>query len=457
VSTSSHGITRGQGYSRRVANARSEPYPATLEAGTEIGGGRYRVGAPISRGAMGAVHRAVDTGTGEEVAVKRLVDLTKVARFDIESRLLSCLSHPRIVRVIDHFKEASGYYLVMELVRGPDLGTLLAQDGAPGLPVPVVLDYAQQACEALFYVHSQRIVHRDVKPQNLILGYQGVVLVDFGVARELGEETGTAGVGTPRFMAPEILAGGAVSERSDVFSLAATISTLIAGKVPTYGKRHALRHLPGVTPQIDDALSAGMEFMPDRRIASIDSFARALGRPLEQRGGSSLGVSVPNESAAPSLMEAVVRTAAGVFDAAAASIALTDRGTEELVYLAAWGAGAREIVGVRLPRGEGIAGSVVVGGEAVYVAECRTDPRFAAAIAGGTGYVPITMLVVPLKRGSATIGALSLLDRRDGLPYSADDVSRATLFAELAVAALEHGSDNVLRRAGVLGQREPLP
>ena len=429
-----------------MANGPSDPLRTALDVGTEIGGGRYRIEAPISSGAMGAVHRAVDRDSGEEVAVKRLVDLTQVARFDIESRLLSYLSHPRVVRVVDHFNDASGYFLVMELVRGPDLGGVLEQEGTPGLRVPRVLDYAQQACEALFYVHSQGIVHRDVKPQNLILGEQGVVLVDFGVAREIGEDTGTAGVGTPRFMAPEIFAGGRSSERSDVFSLAATIATLIAGRPPAYGKGPGLRNVPGVTPPLEEALAAGMEFMPERRIATIDAFARALGRPIDRRQGESLGVSVKDAAVASSLLEAVVRTAAGVFDAAAASIALVDGPTDELVYLAAWGAGAPRIVGVRLPRGEGIAGAVTVGGEAQYVADCRTDARFAAAIASGTGYVPITMLVVPLKRGGTTVGALSLLDRRDGLPYGADDVSRATLFAELAVAALEHGPGGIRGR-----------
>jgi signal transduction protein with GAF and PtsI domain len=140
-------------------------------------------------------------------------------------------------------------------------------------------------------------------------------------------------------------------------------------------------------------------------------------------------------------MEAVVRTAAGVFDAAAASISLVEERTGELVYRSAWGAGAHEIVGVRLAPGQGIAGSVVASSEPTFVADCRNDERFAAAVAAGTGYVPITMLVVPLQRSGQTIGALSLLDRRDGNPYGAGDVSRAVLFAELAVAALEHGAD----------------
>jgi GAF domain-containing protein len=126
-----------------------------------------------------------------------------------------------------------------------------------------------------------------------------------------------------------------------------------------------------------------------------------------------------------------------VFEAAAASIALIDRTTQELVYQAAWGSGAKEIVGVRLPPGVGIAGAVVSAGEGQAVPECRSDPRFAAQIAAGTGYVPHTMVVVPLRRQGETVGVLSVLDRRDGGPYGPNDVIRAQLFAELAIAALD--------------------
>ena len=113
------------------------------------------------------------------------------------------------------------------------MGRLLKERGAPGLPVPDVIEYALQACEALRYVHEQQIVHRDVKPANLILGEDGIVLVDFGIARTLDPDvSGTIGVGTPRCMAPEILTGGVVSPRSDVFGLAATLLTLITGKPP---------------------------------------------------------------------------------------------------------------------------------------------------------------------------------------------------------------------------------
>src|SRR5206468_746410 len=127
---------------------------------------------------------------------------------------------------------------------------------------------------------------------------------------------------------------------------------------------------------------------------------------------------------------------AGIFTAAACSIALVDPITNELVYQASFGAGAKEIVGVRLPPGKGLAGSVVQSGEGFAVPDCRNDPRFQAQIAAGTGYVPYTMLVVPLKQGERTIGVLSVLDRRDGEPYTLDDLPRGELFAELTVTAL---------------------
>jgi GAF domain-containing protein len=277
------------------------------------------------------------------------------------------------------------------------------------------------------------------KKQPSTCGTDGVVLVDFGIARELSEEDqGTVGIGTPRFMAPEVFAGGTVSARSDVFGLAATLWTLIAGKPPVYADPTKLSDLvPEVPEELAQTITAGLELIPERRVASVAAFARALGSPMRRQAGQSLAISVERPYAPRTLMEGIVRTAAGVFEAAAASISLTDRTTDELVYQAAWGAGAREIVGVRLPPGAGIAGSVIARCEADAVHDCRTDSRFAAQIAAGTGYVPHTMAVVPLSRGDRAIGALSILDRRDGESYGADDLERAALFAELAITALD--------------------
>jgi len=417
----------------------NEPRTASQVLGRTLRG-RYRVVEPISAGAMGAVYRAIDVESDTEVALKQCTNPHHDQRFEAEARLLSALAHPRVVRIIDHFAAPTGQYLVMDLVRGIDLGVLLKQRGTPGLPVDQSIEYVRQTCEALSYVHDQQIVHRDVKPQNLILSENGVVLVDFGIARLLDEveQQGTVGIGTPRFMAPEVFAGGNVSARTDVFSVAATLWTLIAGRPPVYADPTKLSSIaPDVTPELERTIAAGLEMIPERRVASVAAFAMALGAPLRTETGVSLAVSIDDPDASRGLMEAVVHTAAGVFGAAAASICLVDETTGELVYQSAWGAGAREIVGVRLPPGTGIAGQVVSSGVAEAVPDCRTDPRFAARIAAGTGYVPYTQLVVPLQRAGRSIGALAILDRRDGRAYRNDDLEPATLFADLAVKALD--------------------
>jgi len=344
-----------------------------LADGTELNG--YRIESPLSAGAMGAVYRAVRSDDEIPVAIKRLLDTRHLARFEIEARLLSTLHHPRVVNVVDYFTHDTGVYLVMEMIKGSDLGGILKDQAGAGIRVDDAIEYTRQACEALQYVHEQQIVHRDVKPANLIDApdKDGVVLVDFGVARLLGDEEevdqGTVGIGTPRFMAPEVFAGGNVSPRSDVFSLAATLWTLLTGKPPVYGDPTPLSQVaPGASPELEQCLRSGLELLPERRIASAAAFASALGVPLAASRGESLALSaVDRPDIAPNLLEAIVKTAAGVFEAAACSIALVDPVTDELVYQASWGAGAKEIVGVRLPPGKGLAGSVVQSGEALAV------------------------------------------------------------------------------------------
>jgi eukaryotic-like serine/threonine-protein kinase len=399
--------------------------------------GRYEVVAPISSGAMGAVYRALDREAGREVAVKRLLDVRHAARFEIEARLLASLSHPRLVKVLDHASDEHGAYIVMELVEGIDLGAMLKRDGDPGLTVGDSIEFARHGCEALQYVHDQQILHRDVKPENLILCDGEIVLVDFGISQLHDPvRAATIGVGTPGYIAPEVAFGGRTSPRSDVYGLAATLWTLIVGNPPLQSLRGAISTIaPQVSPALESTLAAGLEDEPARRIASADAFARALGAPLET-SGSSLALSVESPAAPRNLVESVVRAAARIFDAASASIALRDPQTGELVYTAAWGAAADEIVGVRLAPGAGLAGAVATSGEPLAIPDCRNDPRWESQIAESTGYIPHTMLIVPLLRGTEAVGALSILDRRDGEPYDVDQIEAASLFAEIALSTI---------------------
>ncbi|MBJ7331484.1 MAG: protein kinase [Solirubrobacteraceae bacterium] len=395
-------------------------------------GGRYELGEPIASGAMGTVHRGLDRETGDAVAIKRVADASHARRLDIEARVLARLRHPRIVRYLDHVVTDRGVHLVMALVDGDDLAAVTRERGTPGLPLDDAVALTAQAGEALHYLHGEHTLHRDVKPENLVLSADGVVLVDFGIAREELEGTGTLAIGSPGFMAPESLTGSA-SPRTDVYGLAATLWALLHGVPPRIGQK---ARIPGGTlpPEIAEALDDALDPDPVRRTATVAELLARIGAPLDGVAGRPLTIAVGTETGASEPLAALARTAAAVLDAAAVSVALVDPADGALTYRAAWGAGADEVIGMRLPAGEGLAGAVVAEGRALRVPDCRTDPRFSAATADRTGYVPYTMLVVPLRAGAQVVGVLSALDRRDGAPLDADDERRAEALAELAVA-----------------------
>ncbi|MGA2008589.1 MAG: protein kinase [Solirubrobacteraceae bacterium] len=399
--------------------------------------GRYEIEDVLGTGATSTVYRARDTGDGTRVALKRPSAPGDDANWEIEARLLSELSHPGLASLVDHFEEPTGVYnIVMRLVEGIDLARLRWDQGGQGLPVRDVMRWIGQACETVQYLHDQQIVHGDVKPRNLVGGGERVVLVDFGLATRMsGEGTGARG-GTPGYMAPEVFAGEAVSFRSDVFAIAASAWDLITGRPPSYGEDRTLAAIPDATPELEKALHAGLAFRPEERIESAAALAEVSGMRTEAPTGASLAVSIARKGLKRPLLEAIVRAAAGVFEAAAASIALADPSGGHLTYVAAWGAGARNVVGLELTRGQGIAGAAAESGQAQIVARCRTDPRFALEVARSTTYVPHTMLVLPLRRNGTVAGVLSLLDRRGGDQFGVDDLPRAELFAAVAAASL---------------------
>jgi len=138
--------------------------------GTRLG--RYEIDATLSGGNMGSVYRAHDVETGASVVLKRVHENGHASGFNLtaaktEARLLSFLRHPRVAVVVDHFHDPDGHYtLVTGFVEGPDLQRVLWDRGKPGLPVAEVLERAHEALDALAYIHSQQVVHADVKPAN---------------------------------------------------------------------------------------------------------------------------------------------------------------------------------------------------------------------------------------------------------------------------------------------------
>ncbi len=181
--------------------------------------GRYRLERVLGRGGMGTVYAAHDDVLGRDVAVKVLdltsADTTAMARFAFEARTLASLQHPHIVAVHDFGTDASTAWLVMPLLPGPDLQTLVNERGP--LPLDAVTRYGGQAATALAAAHRAGIVHRDVKPANLMLTADGsVVLLDLGIAR-LADATATGGqgpltstgliLGSVPYLAPEVISG----------------------------------------------------------------------------------------------------------------------------------------------------------------------------------------------------------------------------------------------------------
>lgn len=212
-----------------------------LHPGSRLG--HYTLIASLGAGGMGEVYRAHDTRLGRDVALKvlseaRLTDALARARFEREMAIVARLAHPRICNLLDVGHDGDRVYFVMELLHGETLATHLDRAGAQGLPLDEALDIAMGVCDALAYAHQHGVVHRDVKPANIMLTADGVKLLDFGVAKLL-EPDATADAkadtsslsipGTPAYMAPEQIDGRA-DPRADLFSLGAVLYEMLAGQ-----------------------------------------------------------------------------------------------------------------------------------------------------------------------------------------------------------------------------------
>jgi tRNA A-37 threonylcarbamoyl transferase component Bud32 len=205
--------------------------------------GRYIIVRTVDKGGMGAVYEATDTMTGHRrVAVKEMsqskLDAHQLAaaqqRFRQEAEMLSHLSHPRLPRVYDFFSESGRSYLVMEFINGETLQKKLDRSPNHRLPVGMVIDYAQQLCEVLSYLHRQSwpIIFRDLKPSNvMVTANNQVYLIDFGIARLFNGRADTEQLGTPGYSPPEQHTGS-TTPLSDLYSLGATLHYCLTGHNP---------------------------------------------------------------------------------------------------------------------------------------------------------------------------------------------------------------------------------
>lgn len=219
-------------------------------SGRSLGGGRFEMGQLLGSGSAGDVYRATHNALRRAVAVKVLhpsLEASKDfgARFHAEALAVSRLDHPNVLRVLDYGQEPEGMlYIVMELLEGRDLDSVLRDDGP--LELTRLVDLVSQACAGIAHAHDAGVIHRDVKPENIVLvsrtdddgvAHEHVKVCDFGIASQgsVSAQTPGALVGTPAFMAPEQIRGEAVDARTDVYAIGCVLYELATGKVPFDG------------------------------------------------------------------------------------------------------------------------------------------------------------------------------------------------------------------------------
>jgi TolB-like protein/tRNA A-37 threonylcarbamoyl transferase component Bud32 len=260
-------------------------------------GDRYRIEGKAGQGGMATVYRAEDLKHGRTVAIKVLnAELSAsigAERFQREIQIAARLQHPHILTVHDSGEAAGLLYYVMPFVEGESLRDRLKRESQ--LPVDDALAITVEVAGALAYAHSRGIIHRDVKPENVLLAQGHAVVADFGIARaasESGEkltQTGVA-IGTAMYMSPEQFAGDEVDARADVYSLGCVLFEMLVGQVPFTGPnmmaimaRHTMEQVPSirivrstVPEDVEDAVFRAMEKSPADRFQSMDDFRKAL-------------------------------------------------------------------------------------------------------------------------------------------------------------------------------------
>jgi serine/threonine-protein kinase len=220
--------------------------------------GRYQILETIGGGGMANVYKALDVILDRHVAVKVLQpqfsdDEQFIQRFRREAQSATSLAHPNIVNIYDVGEEGNTYYIVMEYVEGPTLKELIQSRGP--IPVEEAIDYMEQMLSALEHSHANHLIHRDIKPHNILISNDGVVKVtDFGIARAISAATIThtnSVMGSVHYLSPEQARGGHVTYKSDIYSLGIVLYEMVTGELPFQGDTAvsiAIKHLQNEVP-----------------------------------------------------------------------------------------------------------------------------------------------------------------------------------------------------------------
>ena len=296
--------------------------------------GRYQILRKLGAGGMANVYLAEDQELGRRVAIKILNDRHAnddqfVERFRREAKNAAALSHPNIVSIYDRGEAEGTYYIAMEYLDGRSLKELILSRG--DAPIAVVVEYARQILSALRFAHRHGIVHRDIKPHNVLVDGEGRVKVtDFGIARAGTSQMTEAGsiVGTAQYLSPEQARGADVDQRSDLYSLGVLMYEMLTGEVPFSGDTPveiAMKHLSqtpappstkrhDVPRELDMVVMRALAKDPEDRYQSADEMEADLDRVA--RG---VGVARQTEETATQIMRAPV-TVAAPFAATAATM-----------------------------------------------------------------------------------------------------------------------------------------
>ena len=289
---------------------RTKGIPRLVEAMVWSLGGRLQLQGEVGSGSTGRVFRAFDSRTDREVAAKLIlaregIDLSDLLRFQREGVVLASLDHSNIVKVYDTFAEEHAACIIMELLDGQSLATMLERGP---MALPQAKTVALQTAEALAYAHSRSIVHRDVKPDNvMVIAGDNVKVTDFGIARVLRTDNSLATLattgmraGTPSYMAPEQIAGKETDGRADVYALGAMLFHMVAGRPPFEGPDKlsiAVKHLqdepvapssinPKVPRDWDDLILKALQKDPARRFQSAGEMQASIGLLSEKPGNA---------------------------------------------------------------------------------------------------------------------------------------------------------------------------
>ncbi|NLX65012.1 MAG: Stk1 family PASTA domain-containing Ser/Thr kinase [Clostridiaceae bacterium] len=276
-------------------------------------GNRYEILSEIGSGGMAKVYRAKDRYLQRIVAIKLLKeefreDSEFLKRFDTEAQAAASLTHPNIVQIYDIGVDNNRYYIVMEFVDGITLKEYIARKGA--LDWKEAVNISLQVCSALAKAHSRNIIHRDIKPTNIIMTSEGIPKVaDFGIARSLVSETDTVRIdtiGSVHYSSPEQARGGYTDEQSDIYSMGVTMFEMVTGTLPFEGETPvsvALKHIQEVPPvpssikpdipqALDEIILTAMAKSRQDRYATVSELINDL-KKLQSKPGSTVDILLP--------------------------------------------------------------------------------------------------------------------------------------------------------------------